>query len=95
MTYFLPGVFIRVHFPFSSSAFGQFPVKSSQIGERGGPADEQTSASVQLGSGHRQNDVKGSLFCYLFDCLILVLFVVLSPIYYVRVQTTPTILMSG
>ena len=64
MTYFLPGVFIRVHFPFSSSAFGQFPVKSPQIGERGGPADEQTSASIQLGSGHRQNNVKGSLFCY-------------------------------
>ena len=73
MTYFLPGVFIRVHFPFSSSAFGQFPVKSSQIGERGGPADEQTSASVQLGSGHRQNDVKGSLFCYpiVWFCIVL------------------------
>ena len=34
-------------------------------------------------------------FVLLFDCLIFVLFVVLSPIKYVRDQTTPTILMSG
>ena len=34
-------------------------------------------------------------FVLLFDCLIFVSFVVLSPIKYVRVQTTPTILMSG
>ena len=90
MMYFLPGVFKRVNFLFPS-AFGQFPVISSQIGERGGPADEQTSASVQLGSGHRQNDVKGSVIQFFF----FLLFVVLSPINYVRVQTTPTILMSG
>ena len=62
MMYFLPGVFIRLNFIFPS-AFGQFPVISSQIGERGGPPDEQTSASFQLGSGHRQNYVKGFLFC--------------------------------
>ena len=72
MMYFLPGVFIRVHFLFSPLLLDNFQL-SSQIGERGGPADEQTSASIQLGSGHRQNDVKGSLSCYirLFDfCII-------------------------